>query len=130
MLAFNRDRLPVVLLLSLQKQSWCHGVYMGLLSGIREHARVMEATSESAAIPHLEDSAAHSVIVTDAAMVNGEFKNVSRKLVRYGKGGGIVVFAGLTSGLARPNNLKKYFCNEWGLAWEMGSYRREVFSVN
>lgn len=130
MSASNREHLPVVLLLSLQKESWFDEMHLNLLSKLREHARVMEALSESVAISYLQDGKIVSVVVTDAALVNGKFRTVSRKLVEYAKGGGTVVFGGVVSSFARPDNMRSYFSDEWGLSWEMGSYHREVFSVN
>jgi hypothetical protein len=130
MSASNRERLPVVLLLSLQKPSWFDEVHMNLLSKLREHARVMEALSESVAISYLQDGEILSVVVTDAALVDGKFERVSRQLVEYAKGGGTVVFGGIVSSFARPNDMRSYFSDQWGLSWEMGSCHREVFSVN
>lgn len=130
MSAPNREDLPVVLLLSLQKESWFDEMLRDFLSTLREHARLMEGLSESVAISYLEDGAVTAVVVTDAALVNGGFKVVSQKLVEYAKGGGTVVFGGLVSNFARPLDMRSYFSDEWGLPWEMGSYHREDFSVN
>lgn len=50
--------------------------------------------------------------------------------MEYAKGGGTVVFGGVVSSFARPDDMRSYFSHEWSLSWEMGSYHREVFSVN
>jgi hypothetical protein len=126
----NGGDLPVVLLLSLEKESWFEEMLSDLLSTLHKHARVIEAQSESVAVSHLEGGGVTAVVVTDAALVNGGFKGASKKLVKYAKGGGTVGFGGVVSCFARPLDMHSYFSDEWGIPWETGSYHRAVFSTN
>lgn len=99
---------------------------VSFMAELSERATLHRATTAEAALTAFATTSLTSVLVADPAVIGPRFKNVSTALVKFAREGGRVVFASLFVCDIAPPDFKKYFRSEWGLAWEMGQYSREV----
>lgn len=123
--------LPL-LLISLDKRSFFDNMYAEVLAKIRSKVDVIEVTHIASAMrhllkPHEEYSA---IIVTGPEIMKNDFVAIQRKLVDYANAGGTVILGFHFSSFAQFDKLAVFFKETWGLNWEAGNYRGDMFSLN
>lgn len=122
-----------IALLSLEKESWLDEMYADFLGPLRATDCITEITELGAAMHLLSGRRGLSyetVVVTDAAVVKREFRDVCTVLETYVRLGGKLILGLHLPSFATPPDLDRFFKKTFGLDWKVAQYHRSTFSVN
>jgi len=121
--------LPIILVLSIEKETW-HSEMTGRLHAlIRSKARLVEAETKQATYDALATGVA-AVLVGDGAITKRKHRELAHALVAYTKDGGTVLLGCLMSCFSAPPDFNRMMQTVWSLPWRYGNYSREGSSLN
>lgn len=121
--------LPIILVLSLEKESWHSEMTGRLHTLIRSRAKLVEAETKQAAYAALS-TGINAVLVSDAGITKRKHRELANALVAYTKDGGTVLLGCLMSSFSTPPDFNRMMSSVWSLPWRSGSYSREDSPLN
>ncbi|KAG8975739.1 hypothetical protein FRB90_009460 [Tulasnella sp. 427] len=104
-------------------------VEASLLNELKSRSNLARAETIQTALAALAAPSLSSVLVVDSGVAQPKAKAVTTALVKFANRGGRVIFMCMFGQTLRPTDFNKYFKSEWGLDWKLGSYSREVHSL-
>ena len=128
----NGPSRPTVLLLSLDRPEYWGELYGNLVDAISANATLQRVSKPQGASTYLSNNRPSAIIVTDPAVLGqgSALRGVSSQVIQYVRSGGTAVLATLVSSTVRPNDLDRWFREDWGLPWQTGDYHRTTVSLN
>lgn len=128
----NGPSRPTILLLSLDRPEYWGELYGNLVDAISAKATLQRVSRPQGASTYLANNRPSAIIVTDPAIVGQASgpRGVSSQVLQYVRSGGTAVLATLFSSSVRPNDLDRWFREEWGSPWQNGDYHRTTVSLN
>jgi hypothetical protein len=121
---------PMVLLLSLDKQSFFDEHYSNLIDRLRLRAVLTEVTTPEASLEFLKSNNPQAIFVTDQAVTEEKHSAVNEAVKTYVLNGGTAVLAGHFGSFMRPDVTTRWFSATWGLPWKCRDYHRTTVYLN
>ena len=129
---------PVILVLSVGEkwmQDMCDDPdsFGAGLEDLVKHAELKRARTAKGALNYLNkntSSPPDGILVTDPGVTDTGSKELLDRVVAYARAGGTVVMSYCFSSNIRPNDMKDFWKQAWGLPWQPASYHRTNLTLN
>lgn len=127
---------PLIFVLNLEVDEDYDGLFDAIYADLQQsltsvyrvqRARKLDAASRYLSNPEHKPVA---ILAVDPGVTRANKHSILSPIKTYVQNGVTVVFMGLFSSFIGPDDMNKFWKEDWGLMWEMGDYHRTGVSLN